>query len=180
MPNFAIYSVSTALVLRTGIIPDAAVAQAQTLCMSSDEAIVCPCDPAVIADGFYSYNASEAVFNAGSPPPPLITVPSNVSMAQAKMALFEAGLLDKANALIAAMPMPVGEEVQIWWQYSQDVSRDNQFVAQLGGALGQTSAQLDQLFILAASISPDAPMQASATTTSTTTSTTSTTPTTGG
>lgn len=77
------------------------------------------------------------------------TVPSAVTMRQARLALLGAGLLDDVDAAINAMPSPQKEAARIAWEYSQEVQRHNGVVAVLGPALGLTDAQIDALFIAA-------------------------------
>lgn len=80
------------------------------------------------------------------------TIPSRVTMRQARLALLGAGLLDDVLAAIEAMPSPQKEEAQIEWEYSQEVQRDKALVLALAPALGLDDAALDQLFIQAATL----------------------------
>ena len=86
------------------------------------------------------------------PPPPPPTVPSSVTMRQARLALLAAGKLSAVAPAIAAMPSPAKEQAQIEWEYSITVERQRPFVLQLGPALGLDSAALDALFIAAAKL----------------------------
>jgi hypothetical protein len=45
-----------------------------------------------------------------------------------------------------------GDAARIEWDYSSSVKRTQPLVLQMGAALGLTSAQLDQLFITAATL----------------------------
>lgn len=72
-----------------------------------------------------------------------MTVPTVVSMRQARVYLSRAGLLDAVTAQISAL----GGEAEITWEYSQEVQRSNPLIATLGGALGWDELQLDQMFI---------------------------------
>lgn len=81
-------------------------------------------------------------------PPP---TPKIVTMRQARLALFDAGLLDAVEPMIAA----IADEdhrlrAQIEWASANDVERDNPFTAFLAAALGLSDAELDQLFRTAA------------------------------
>lgn len=79
-------------------------------------------------------------------------VPQRVTMRQARLALHRAGLLANVEAAINTLPEPPRTEVRIEWDYSQEVHRNKEFVITLGGILGLTSGQLDELFIEAAGI----------------------------
>lgn len=72
-------------------------------------------------------------------------VPRVVSMRQARLALLRNGLLDTFDAAMSA------PEDKIWWDYSTIVERDNPLVVQKTAAAGLTEAQVDGLFVLAAS-----------------------------
>lgn len=81
-----------------------------------------------------------------------VLVPQSVTMRQARLALLQAGLLGSVNAAIAALPSPHKEAATIEWEYSQTVERNRPFVLTLGAALNLTSAQLDALFVQAATL----------------------------
>lgn len=101
------------------------------------------------APGRYIYDGG---FVAIPPPAPPVTIPDAVSMRQARLALFGAGLLDAVNVGIAAMPGPAGAAARIEWEYASEVRRDSPLIAALEPALGLTSAQIDALFIGAATL----------------------------
>jgi hypothetical protein len=79
-------------------------------------------------------------------------VPAKVTMRQARLALLQGGYLPTVNTLVASIPGPTGDEARVTWDYSSDVERTNPLVAQIAAALPLTSAQVDDLFILAASL----------------------------
>lgn len=79
-------------------------------------------------------------------------VPVEVSMAQARLALRRAGLLDAVQAAIEALPEPDRTDVQIEWDHRSVVRRDYSLVAQLAPALGLDGEALDALFIQAAEL----------------------------
>lgn len=79
-------------------------------------------------------------------------VPEVVTMRQARLALFGAGLLSAVDAAIDALPSPQKEAARIEWEYSQEVHRDKALVQTLGPALGLTDAQMDALFIAASGL----------------------------
>jgi hypothetical protein len=80
---------------------------------------------------------------------PPIRIPAVVTMRQARLALFDFGLLNKVSAAIASLPSPHKEIAQIEWEYSQAVERDRPWVAQLAASIGLNEEQLDNLFLVA-------------------------------
>lgn len=80
------------------------------------------------------------------------TVPTTVTMRQARRALYDAGLLDQVNAAVAAFPGAIGDKARIDWEFAQDVKRDDPIVQTLIPSLGLTSQQLDDLFTAAKAI----------------------------
>jgi hypothetical protein len=80
---------------------------------------------------------------AYTPPPP--PIPQSVTRAQAKLALNAAGLLSGAEAAIAN----AGAEAQIYWADASVFERAHPLIASIGGALGLSEAQIDDLFIAA-------------------------------
>lgn len=87
-----------------------------------------------------------------APPQCADTVPQEVPMRQARLALLAAGLLDQVDAAIAAMPEPQKKAASIEWEYSNALQRSNPFVAQLGAALGLDESVIDDLFVAAAKL----------------------------
>lgn len=71
-----------------------------------------------------------------------------VDMAQARLALLNAGLLETVEANLVNM----GQAAQIEWEYRTTVRRDNALVAAMKAQLGWTDEQLDNLFIAAAQL----------------------------
>lgn len=80
------------------------------------------------------------------------SVPSKVTMRQARLALLGANLLASVTTAIEALPSPQKEAAQIEWEYSQEVERNRGLVLSLGTALGLTARQLDDLFTTAATL----------------------------
>ncbi|CAA0129345.1 Uncharacterised protein [Starkeya nomas] len=78
-------------------------------------------------------------------PPP--TVPASVTRAQARVALFEAGLLAQVDAAVAAHPY---ELVRIWWADALNIERNHPYLVAMAVELELTEQQVDQLFITAA------------------------------
>lgn len=85
-------------------------------------------------------------------PPASVSVPSKVTMRQARLALHEAGLLVGVETAIDALPEPHRITARIEWDFSSEVFRDKPFVLMLGQALGLSPEDIDQLFISAAMI----------------------------
>lgn len=80
-------------------------------------------------------------------PPFVIPVPQSVSPFQARAALLAAGLLATVEAAVEAHPDP---KVKLVFEYAMIWERHSQFITDLGGALGLTAEQIDDLFIAAA------------------------------
>jgi len=81
-----------------------------------------------------------------APQPP--SVPFSVTPFQAKAAIYAAGLLPAVEAAIAAAS-PIA---QLAWSDATAFTRDSPTIAALSAQLGLTPAQVDDLFIAAASI----------------------------
>lgn len=79
-----------------------------------------------------------------------LAVPQSVTMLQARLQLLAAGLLDSANAIIAAMPGKDGDAARTMWEFAQNVNRNDPLVVSLCSKLDLSDAQADQLFIDAA------------------------------
>jgi hypothetical protein len=79
-------------------------------------------------------------------------VPAQVTMRQARLALLEIGKLDAVAPAIETLPSPQKEKARIEWEFSSVVERNRTLVQMLAPALGLTDAQLDALFIHAATL----------------------------
>lgn len=88
----------------------------------------------------------EADFLAASVPPSL--VPQSVTPRQARLALSAAGLLGTVNDAVAVSD----DSTRISWEYATEVRRDNPLIAQVASGLNLTDAQIDALFVSAASL----------------------------
>lgn len=82
-----------------------------------------------------------------------VVIPEEVSMRQARLALFDANLLSLVDESLSLMPDPTQrEKAQIEWEFSTVVSRDSALVNGLAGALSLTDEALDNLFISASKL----------------------------
>ena len=86
------------------------------------------------------------------PPAPVLVTPTSVTMRQARLALFQQGLLAKVQAAVDGMADPQKTITQISWDYAQTVNRDDDLVVQLSAVLGLDSVALDALFTLGAGL----------------------------
>jgi hypothetical protein len=77
--------------------------------------------------------------------PPLVAA---VNPVQGRIALLNAGLLDKAKASVDA----AGGATAIWWEYATTWERANPLLNALGFGLGLSSDQIDALFVAASQI----------------------------
>lgn len=87
-----------------------------------------------------------------SPPQPTPSVPQEVTMRQARLALLDAGLLANVQPAINSLNEPDKTKAQIEWEYSNALQRSNPFVTVLGTALDLNNEALDNLFITAAKL----------------------------
>jgi hypothetical protein len=95
------------------------------------------------------YRAYLKWLSEGNKPLPADPVPVPVpvvTMRQARLALFQAGLLSSVDAAIAALPEAESAVAQIEWEYATEVQRDYPWVIALGAQLGLTETQIDELF----------------------------------
>lgn len=80
--------------------------------------------------------------------PPIPTVPASITMRQGRLALLQGGLLSQADTAIASMSL----EAQITWEFSSAIERNNSLVSVLASILSLSNQQVDDLFILAATL----------------------------
>ena len=76
-------------------------------------------------------------------------VPASVTMRQARLALYAAGLLSQVEAAIEALPEPNRTVARIEWDYASEVHRASEFVTLLGAELELDKQSLDDLFLKA-------------------------------
>lgn len=80
-------------------------------------------------------------------------IPQSVSMTQARLALLEAGKLSDVEAVLNSLEGDEKTKALIEWEFQTVVHRDRDLVLNvLGGALGMVDSEIDDLFILAASL----------------------------
>lgn len=72
-------------------------------------------------------------------------VPASVTRRQARLALLEAGLLSAVDSFVATQ----SQEVQIYWNDSQEIQRNHELVLNLSLEFGLSESQVDDLFISA-------------------------------
>lgn len=97
-----------------------------------------PCGDQVAAGDIYDGEFSRPVLSA--------PVPDTVTMAQCRLALLEAGLLEAVDAAVAASK---DQRLKILWEYATDVRRMSPELNALGDGLGLSEADKDNLFRLA-------------------------------
>lgn len=94
---------------------------------------------------WYSYIAGHVV---QTPPTIDVIVPSPVSPRQIRQALTQIDLRDAVEAAIAV----ADQDTKDWYEHAESFDRYHPKVLELAGLLNVTSDQLDQLWILAASL----------------------------
>lgn len=110
----------------------------------ADGALVPP-DPANADYAHFQAWAAEGNTPDPADPAPVV-VPASVPRWRARAALRTAGLLEDVEAAVAAADIATQE----WWAAGLEMERADPRVATLAAALGLTGAQVDDLFILAA------------------------------
>ena len=79
--------------------------------------------------------------------------PQSVSMAQARLALLETGRLADVETTLNAMEGGAKTKALIEWEFQTVVHRNRDLVLNvLGAGLGMIDSEIDDLFILAASL----------------------------
>lgn len=82
----------------------------------------------------------------------LASVPSFVTMRQARLALLQSGHYATVLDYITNMAGDAGIAARIEWEYSQDVKRSQPLTQSLAALLNLTELQVDELFIAAAAL----------------------------
>ena len=83
-------------------------------------------------------------------PIPEIVIPKEVTKFQAKVALYQAGMLEAVEAEISKPETQM--EMKLAWQDAQTFKRTSSFVNGMASLLGLTDQQVDDLFVLAAAV----------------------------
>ena len=78
--------------------------------------------------------------------------PESVPMLSARLALSQQGHMAAVNSHLADWAGTEGEQARIFFEFAQNVRRDHQVVESLRQLLDLTSAQIDELFILASTL----------------------------
>jgi hypothetical protein len=73
-----------------------------------------------------------------------------VTPLQFRMALYDAGLLDECEAIVADPATP--KAARLAWEYAITIERNNPFIDQFATVLGLTHEQVDAVFEAAAQI----------------------------
>lgn len=95
------------------------------------------------------YRAYLHWLSSGNTPVPYVApIPQSVSMAQARLALLSDGTLEAVMVAVSTMPMAA----QIEWEFRATVERQSSLVTAIGGILSKSGAELDALFVLAATL----------------------------
>ena len=79
----------------------------------------------------------------------VVLVPTSVSQAQAMVALYNAGLLDRVKTLIENHPYA---PIRLWFTYASPWERKNPYLNGLALELDLTDKQIDDLFIAASKL----------------------------
>ncbi|CUI04669.1 hypothetical protein BN2497_4115 [Janthinobacterium sp. CG23_2] len=79
-------------------------------------------------------------------------VPASVPMLNARLALIAAGHMTAVKAYVDTMPGAGGEQARAYLEYAQTVRRDHPLVEGIRQVLQLTPAEIDALFITAATI----------------------------
>lgn len=80
------------------------------------------------------------------------SVPTSITMRQARLALLQAGKLSAIDTALASLPSPQKEQAQIEWEYGSEVERHNGWIESLAPMLGMTEEEVDGLFVLGATL----------------------------
>lgn len=80
------------------------------------------------------------------------TVPSSITMRQARLAMIDAGIYTQVDTAIAAMTGPEGDKARVEWEYAASVERNAELLTSLATALALSEESIDDLFIAAKSL----------------------------
>lgn len=105
-----------------------------------------------IVELYATQEARDAAIAAETERLRLASIPASVTMRQARLALHAAGLLSGVDAAIASMQEPAKTAATIEWEYASAVERNAGLVPAMAAALGMSEADIDDLFITAATL----------------------------
>lgn len=80
------------------------------------------------------------------------SIPTSITMRQARLALLQAGKLSDIDTALAYLPSPQKEQAKIEWEYGSEVERHNGWIESLAPMLGMTDEDVDGLFVLGATL----------------------------
>ena len=80
--------------------------------------------------------------------------PSVATPLQIRLALIKLDMLEQIQNFIAALQEPAKTIVLTEWEYTLEFNKNSSTIQSLGAQMGLTEEQLDEIFELAASISP--------------------------
>lgn len=106
-----------------------------------------------LQDGEYVWEPTGEVIehppHTPEPADPVIMLPvTEITMAQARLALLHYNLLDTVNTTVHEL----GGAAQIEWEYRDTVHKDSALVRSVKQLLGWSDAQMDDMFTLAATL----------------------------
>ena len=102
-------------------------------------------DPQADFGGMQYVEASNSIIAIPPPAPPPVT---SVTPRQARLALLAAGLLDQVQSAVDV----AGGATKITWEYATEFDRNDPLIITFGTSLNLTSAQIDALFVQAATL----------------------------
>lgn len=94
-----------------------------------------------------AHYATVAAINAS-----IAAVPDEVMLWQFRAAVTLAGKKEAVDSAIALLPEPAKTVASQKWEYGNTVRRNHPLTIQLGAAVGLTPNQIDDVFIMAASL----------------------------
>ena len=115
--------------------------------ISSGSLSVHPNEQLVELDGAIDVTGTDIVF-IGVSTSPNPAVPTSVTPRQIRLALTRAGL----RATVEAAVVTADQDTKDTWEFSTEILRSNPLLNSMAIALGMTTAQVDGLFILAATL----------------------------
>ena len=98
-----------------------------------------------------AFSISEADLNNADYLYKKLTVPTKITLRQARLALLNINLLDAVEQVITNIQDPLKRKAaQIDWEYAEYINRTSDLISVLEPGLQLTSDQIDDLFIAAA------------------------------